>query len=92
MLFQVRMQIIIPHDADRAIVQQLSATELALAQKFQHDGKWLHIWRVVGEWANVSIFNVDSIDELHDILTSLPLFPFMELEITPLCKHPAAVN
>lgn len=91
MLFQVKMKVIIPSTADRMKVQELSAQELILAQQLQHAGKWMHIWRVAGQWANISIFSVDSIEELHDILTSLPLFSFMELEITALCKHPATI-
>ncbi|WP_338580903.1 muconolactone Delta-isomerase [Pseudomonas sp. MAG733B] len=91
MLFQVTMQIHIPHDADQEKIRNLSATEMKLAQNLQREGKWLHLWRVAGKWANVSIFDVDSNDELHEILSSLPLFPFMALEVTPLSKHPASI-
>jgi muconolactone D-isomerase len=28
---------------------------------------------------------------LHEILTSLPLFPFMQIKVTPLCCHPSAI-
>jgi len=92
MLFHVYIQINIPHDADKETIRNLSALEVKQAQELQHQGKWLHLWRVAGKWANVSVFDVDSIDELHAILSALPLFPFMALEITPLCKHPAAIR
>jgi muconolactone D-isomerase len=91
MLFQVTMQIHIPHDADQEKIRNLSAAEMKLAQNLQREGKWLHLWRVAGKWANVSIFDVDSNDELHEILSTLPLFPFMALEVTPLSKHPASI-
>ncbi|MGY2184561.1 Muconolactone Delta-isomerase [compost metagenome] len=91
MLFQVAMQIHIPHDADQEKIRNLSAAEMKLAQNLQRQGKWLHLWRVAGKWANVSIFDVDSNDELHEILSTLPLFPFMALEVTPLSKHPASI-
>lgn len=52
-------------------------------------GKWLHLWRVVGRYANVSIFDVAGNDELHQILEGLPLFPFLEIETTPLAIHPS---
>ena len=51
----------------------------------------LHLWRVAGKWANVSIFKVDDPAELHDILESLPLRPYMDVEVTALCKHPGAL-
>jgi muconolactone D-isomerase len=91
MLFHVSIQINIPHGADQEHIRNLSAVEVKVAEKLQHQGKWKHLWRVAGKWANVSIFDVESIDELHDILSTLPLFPFMALEVTPLCKHPASI-
>jgi muconolactone D-isomerase len=30
--------------------------------------------------------------ELHDILSTLPLFPFMEIQVTPLCRHPSSIR
>jgi muconolactone D-isomerase len=92
MLFHVAMTIRIPHDADQAKIKQLSAAEIELARQLQHDGKWRHIWRVAGKWANISIFDVSDTDELHEILTSLPLFAYMNVTITALCAHPASIG
>src|SRR5262249_10064071 len=50
------------------------------------------IWRVVGRYANVSIFDVESNSELNDILTNLPLYPFMEMKVTPVCRHPSSLD
>jgi muconolactone D-isomerase len=47
---------------------------------------------VVGQYANVSIFDVESNAQLHDILTGLPLFPFMSMQVTPLCRHPSSMH
>jgi muconolactone D-isomerase len=92
MLFQVRITVRVPHDADMTKIKALSADEIERAKALQHSGKWLHIWRIAGRWANVSIFNVDSTDELHEILSSLPLFPYMEIDVTALCRHPASIE
>jgi muconolactone D-isomerase len=92
MLFQVQITVRIPHDADLAKIKALSAEEIELAKVLQRKGKWLHIWRIAGKWANISVFNVDSTDELHAILSSLPLFPYMEIEVTALCRHPASIE
>ncbi len=61
-------------------------------QELQRAGTWRHIWRVVGQYANVSIFDVDSNAELHDILMSLPLYPFMTMSVTALCRHPSSLH
>ena len=50
------------------------------------------IWRVVGEYANYSIFDVDDHDELHTILSGFPIFNYMDVKITPLAKHPNALK
>jgi muconolactone D-isomerase len=85
MLFYVNMTIRIPHDVEPDRIKQLTAREHERALELEREGKWLHAWRVVGKWANVSIFEVDSPAELHEILNSLPLYPFMEIEVTALC-------
>lgn len=91
MLFLVRMDVRIPHDLPATQVEKIKAKEKAYSQELQHDGRWQSIWRVVGEYANYSIFNVDSNDELHQLLQGLPLFPYMDIRVTPLATHPSAI-
>jgi muconolactone D-isomerase len=91
MLFQVAITVRIPHDADPAKIKQLGAQEHERAAELQRQGKWLHLWRVVGKFANVSIFKVETPAELHEILESLPLHPYMEVEVTALCRHPGSL-
>jgi muconolactone D-isomerase len=71
---------------------QLKQDEKALAQRLQEEGKWRHLWRIAGQYANISIFDVGSVDELHTLLTSLPLFPYMQIEVMPLCRHPSSIR
>jgi muconolactone D-isomerase len=92
MLFHVNMTVRIPHDVDPDKVKEVSAREHARAKELQLEGKWLHLWRVAGTYANVSIFDVESPAELHELLNSLPLYPFMEVEVTALCHHPGSLE
>lgn len=92
MLFQVEMDVRIPHGADPAAIDGLKAREKARAHELLASGKWRHLWRVVGHYRNTSIFDVESASELHDILMSLPLFPYMEMKVTPLCRHPSSIH
>lgn len=92
MLFHVRMDVDLPAHLDQQTTSQLVAREKAYSQELQHRGKWPHIWRIVGEYANYSIFDVESNDELHQILSALPLFPYMDIKVTPLAVHPSDVN
>lgn len=91
MLFLVRMDVNIPHSLPAAEANEIKAQEKIYAQDLQRSGKWAHLWRVVGEYANYSIFDVDSNDELQVLLSQLPLFPFMTIKVTPLAKHPSAI-
>ena len=92
MLFHVGITVRIPHDADADEIKKLSAREHERAKELQLQHKWLHLWRVAGKYANISVFDVDSQAELHEILNSLPLYPFMEVEVTALCRHPGALE
>ena len=92
MLYHVRMDVLIPLNMEESKVAELKATEKILSQELQEQGKWRHIWRLAGEYSNFSIFDVESHEELHEILMSLPLYPFMKVEVTPLLRHPSSVR
>ncbi len=91
MLFHARMDVRIPHDLDAEVRAGIVAREKAYSQELQRSGKWPHLWRIVGEYSNISIFDVESTDELHDLLSGLPLFPYMDVTVTPLATHPSDV-
>lgn len=92
MLFHVRMNVNLPLSMPAEQAAQLKQTEKELSQRLQQEGKWRHLWRIAGQYANVSIFDVASVDELHTLLTSLPLFPYMQIEVMALCRHPSSVR
>ncbi|WP_313205681.1 muconolactone Delta-isomerase [Psychrobacter faecalis] len=92
MLYHVRMDVLIPLNMEESKVAELKATEKTLSQELQEQGKWRHIWRLAGEYSNFSIFDVESNEELHEILMSLPLYPFMKVEVTPLLRHPSSIR
>ncbi|MDG0024707.1 muconolactone Delta-isomerase [Trinickia sp. Y13] len=91
MLYLVRMDVHLPSDMPLAQAEEIKARERAYSQELQRQGKWQQLHRVVGEYANYSVFDVDSHDELHAILSNLPLFPYMELKVTALARHPSAI-
>lgn len=91
MLFMVEMTVNIPADLPVAVADEIKAREKQYSQDLQRSGKWAHIWRIVGEYKNISIFDVESNDELHKLLSELPLFPYMEISVTPLSRHPSAI-
>ncbi|NKR43135.1 muconolactone Delta-isomerase [Prescottella equi] len=91
-LFHVRMDVDIPRDLDLAVREETILREKAYSQELQRSGKWAHIWRIVGQYSNISVFDVESADELHEILWNLPLFPYMTVEVMPLTKHGSSIR
>jgi muconolactone D-isomerase len=92
MLYSVKMDVQLPPDMDPGVKAPLIAREKAYSQQLQQDGEWVHIWRCAGQYANLSIFEVDSNERLHEILWNLPLFPYMKIEVTPLATHPSDIR
>ena len=92
MLFHVEMDVRLPPDLDPAVADRLKVTERERARELQRAGKWRHLWRIAGRYANVSVFDVESPAELHDLLSTLPLFPYMEIRVTALCRHPSSIH
>ena len=92
MLFMVEMEVALPRDMDPATADDLRAREKARALELQRDGRWVALWRVVGRYANVSIFDVASGDELHELISGLPLWPYMDVRVTALAHHPSKLD
>jgi muconolactone D-isomerase len=92
MLFKVEMTVKLPLDMPKDIADDIKKREKHYSQELQTQGKWRHIWRVAGSYANVSIFDVASNGELHDILSALPLYPYMEIRVDALCRHPSSIH
>ncbi|QIC65154.1 muconolactone Delta-isomerase [Acinetobacter schindleri] len=92
MLFHVRMDVNIPRDLPEAQVNEIKAVEKAYSQELQRPGKWRHIWRITGQYSNISIFDVENNEELHNLLQGLPLYPFMKIEVMALNRHPSSIR
>lgn len=92
MLFAVRMDVKLPADMPAEAREDLLAREREYSQRMQRSGVWPHLWRIAGQYANLSVLDVESNQHLHDILSHLPLFPYMDIEVTPLAQHPNALE
>src|ERR1700730_6869001 len=89
MLFHVRILLRIPHDIPSERIEELRAREFEAGRAFQKQGKILHMWRIAGRYGNVVIFDVAAPEALHAILTSMAMFPFMDIEVMALALPPS---
>ncbi|WP_102227070.1 muconolactone Delta-isomerase [Acidimangrovimonas sediminis] len=92
MLYQVEMTVLLPNDMPPEVASEIKAKEKAYSQDLQRQGIWRHLWRIVGEYRNLSILDCRDNEHLHEVLSGLPLFPWMEIKVTPLCRHPSSIR
>ncbi|MEG3663280.1 muconolactone Delta-isomerase family protein [Celeribacter halophilus] len=92
MLYHVSMTVNLPTDMPEEEAADLKARETIYSQNLQTQGVLQHIWRVVGQFQNVSIFDCRNNSHLHAVLMGLPLRPYLSFDITPLSHHPSSIR
>jgi muconolactone D-isomerase len=86
--FLVRIEVRYPVDGDRGELARLSTAEASRAAELARAGVLRRLWRIPGRFANWGLWEVDDATALHAALRSLPLFPWMDVEVQPLAAHP----
>jgi len=88
MEFLVHITITLPPDMPDGERRDLYAAEAAQAASLAAAGRLARLWRIPGRTANWGLWRADDATQLHDALTSLPLWPYMDIEVAPLARHP----
>ena len=88
MEFLVSIKVEVPLDFPASSFEQLLVKERVRGQELKAQGSIQLIWRIPGTRNNVGIWQADDASQLHSLLSSLPIFAFMEIEIVPLSVHP----
>jgi muconolactone D-isomerase len=89
MEFLVEIEVRWPPDGDEARRAALVAAERDRAAELAAAGRIRRLWRVPGRWANVGVWAAEDATALHDAIASLPLFPWLDVRVTPLAQHPS---
>lgn len=87
MEFLVRLEQDIPPDMDPDLLATVKAAEQVRARELAAAGVMRRLWRLPGRRAVMALYEVDDADELHDAISSLPLFPWMDVTVTALSNH-----
>jgi muconolactone delta-isomerase len=84
MEFLVHMEVVGPSEAVGALLdaEEKRAKELAAL------GILRRLWRIPGRRANWGIWIASDVDELHNAIASLPLYPHLSVTVHPLALHP----
>ncbi len=92
MVFVVEMDVRLPGSWSEDKIADYLKREKEASQKWQKSGEWKYLWRVAGRYSNISVIEAESPEHLHEIVGSLPLFPYMDIKVTNVCKHPNAIK
>jgi muconolactone D-isomerase len=90
MEFLVEIEVKLPTDLPEVRRTTLLEAERARGTALAEAGILRAIWRVPGRFANRGIWEAPDATALHDALVSLPLWPYMQVTVIPLAKHPLA--
>lgn len=88
MEFLVRIDVHLPGDMTEASRAELAAAELARGRELRDQGAIKRIWRLPGGLRNVGVWEAESATDLHDLITSLPAYPWLHSEVSALAVHP----
>jgi muconolactone D-isomerase len=86
--FLVRIAVSMPPDMPSARREAVVAAERVRGRELIVNGNIKAIWRIPGRSENVGIWEAADATELHDLLESLPAFPWIAADVTALAVHP----
>lgn len=86
--FLVRMHTAIPPEMAPEELAELRQAERRRAMELRGAGLLVRLWRVPGQHAAIGLWEAPDATALHEALSSLPQFRWMELHVEPLATHP----
>jgi muconolactone D-isomerase len=86
--FLVQIDVRLPGNLTDAERAELLEAELERGRALVDAGVIWAIWRIPGALRNVGVWEAADATELHEHLTSLPVFRWVTAEVTPLADHP----
>ena len=89
MEFLVDIDIDLPVDMPEDQSRELTEREGERARELAAEARLIRLWRVPGRRANVGLWSAADATELHEALTSLPLYRYMRIRVEALARHPS---
>lgn len=89
MEFLVNIEVRWPADGDADRFAALVVAERLRAAELTADGTLVRLWRVPGRMANWGVWRAPDATALHAAIMSLPLAPWLDVNVIPLAEHPS---
>lgn len=87
--FLVRIEVTWPSDGDQQVLAELTKAERARALELVGEGRIKRLWRIPGRRANWGLWEAPDASSLHAAVESLPMFPWISVEVHALARHPS---
>jgi 2-methylcitrate dehydratase len=90
--FLIAMSIAVPPGTPGAVVEDTLAREARSARELAAQGHLQRLWALPPEGDHrrtLGLWSAEDRDQISAIVGMLPLHPWMDVEITPLSKHPS---
>ena len=88
MEFIVHLQVNWPPENDPAELDRLVKAEHERAVELANAGILRRLWRIPGRRANWGLWEAPDATAIHDAVTSLPMWPYLDVTVHPLGAHP----
>ncbi|WP_034260760.1 muconolactone Delta-isomerase family protein [Actinospica robiniae] len=87
--FLVELRTTFPDDMAQTEVDRLRAAEAVRARALAAAGHLVRLWRPIGELRSIGLWRAADEAELREkVLGTLPLYPFMTVQVTSVAPHP----
>ncbi|AMR28292.1 muconolactone delta-isomerase [Hymenobacter psoromatis] len=88
MEFLLNITIHFTPDVAETTRQHLIQEEHTQAYLLQEQGHLVRIWRIPAQFGNWGLWRAEDATQLHALITGLPLYPWMQVAVHPLARHP----
>jgi muconolactone D-isomerase len=88
MEFLLHIKVTFPPDGDPDEKARRIAAEGVRARELTAQGVIKRVWRIPGQWANWGLWEAPDATAIHDAVTSLPMWPYLDVTVHPLGAHP----
>jgi muconolactone D-isomerase len=88
MLFVLNIRTQLPGEWSPEQRADMLGRELAAGVRLMEQRVIVRMFRIVGQVANFSLWQAATLEDLHAVLQTLPLFSYMTITVTPVIKHP----
>jgi muconolactone D-isomerase len=89
MEYLVTMTTHVPDGTPQQAVEDVRTREAARSRELAAQGHLRRLWTLPGHGRALGLWQASSPAEMQQMLTSLPLDPWMTVQTTPLSPHPS---